>query len=162
MSVSEVSLTAKELRDLAESVLSKGASFRFKARGFSMAPFIMDGDVITVVPAKRGSIGFGQLVAFTHPLTGKLVIHRLLGGSRGVHIVKGDNILSIDGLIPERNILGIVIGICREGKRITFGLGHEKYVIGFLSQLKLLPYCWFCWMALPLSLRNLIKWAIHW
>ena len=43
-----------ELTALVRAVLDKGASFRFKAFGVSMTPFIQDGDVITIAPNLNG------------------------------------------------------------------------------------------------------------
>ena len=45
-----LSLSGEALIELMRAVLARGLPFRFAARGFSMAPFIRDGDVISVSP----------------------------------------------------------------------------------------------------------------
>ncbi len=161
MKPNEISFSSQALIELIESVLSKGASFRFQVKGFSMVPFIRDNDVVIISSICNSSIGFGQPVAFINPCSGKLTIHRAIGKNSNVYLIKGDTIFKIDGLIPKENILGVIIGIDRKGRRVKFGLGPERFIIGLLSRVKILPLCFWCWMLLPFSARRFIKCAMH-
>ena len=63
----DLPLSGQALLDLMRAVLAKGVPFRFCARGWSMAPFIRDGDVITVSPLRQSLPGVGEVVAFVRP-----------------------------------------------------------------------------------------------
>ena len=161
MKPNEVSFSSQALIELIESVLSKGACFRFQVKGFSMAPFIMNNDVVIISSIDNSSIGFGQIVAFTNPRSGKLTIHRVLARNNGVYLIKGDVIFEIDGCIPKENILGLITGIERRGRRVELGLGPEKFIIGLLSRSKILPLCFWCWTLFPSAARRVIKCAMR-
>ena len=72
------SLSGKALEEFLRAVLAKGASFRFEARGLSMHPFIKDQEVITISPVQRSRLYCGDVVAFCHPETGRLTVHRIV------------------------------------------------------------------------------------
>ena len=160
MKPNEISLSSQALIGLIQPVLSKGASFRFRVKGFSMTPFIKDNDVVTISAIYNSCIGFGQPVAFINPCSGKLVIHRVIGKNSNTYLIKGDRIPKIDGLIPKENILGVITRIDREGRRIKFGLGPERFIIGLLGRLRLLPFCFSCCALIHNSFRRFIKCAM--
>ena len=140
ISKKELSLSGEAMAELLQAVLDKRAPFKFKARGFSMSPFIKNGDAVTISPLIDHSIGFGKSVVFTHPETGKLVIHRVVGQKGRHYSIKGDSIASVDGFIPEKNILGIVTGVEREGRPVYLGMGPERFVIAFLSKARFFSF----------------------
>jgi len=120
------------------AVLAKGASFRFRARGWSMVPFIRDGDVITIAPL-RGMPAVGQVVAFTRPGSGDPVVHRAIARHGAALLIQGDGVPgSADGIIPRESLLGRVTRVERGGKRVWIGLGPERYPIAWLSRARLL------------------------
>lgn len=135
----ELSLYSQHLEELMRGVLDKGASFRFRCKGFSMSPFIKDGDVLTIAPVQGADPRFGDVVVFTHPSTCKLVIHRVIGKKGGAYLSKGDNIPEADGFIAKANILGRVIKVERNGEEPPFGLGPDRFIIAFLTRWRLLP-----------------------
>jgi len=126
-------LSGQALIDLLQAVLNKGVPFRFMAKGFSMSPFIKDDDIITVSPLSADSLRYGQMVAFRHPETKKLSIHRIIKNRGDLHLVKGDNVPQADGYIPRKNIIGRVTCVERRGKKAYLGFGPEKILIAFLS-----------------------------
>jgi hypothetical protein len=103
-----------------------------------MSPFIKDGDAITVSPKIGCSPRFGDVVAFIHPRTEKLFIHRVVWKRRDAYIVKGENTLESDGLIKKENILGVVTKVERKGKKVFLGLGPERFLIALLTRKNLL------------------------
>jgi len=135
----ELSLSGQLLKELLRSVLDKGASFRFRAKGFSMSPFIKDGDVVTVAPLWGATPGLGHVVVFIHPRTGKLIIHRVVGKRADSCLIKGDNFPERDDFVPKASILGHVTKVERHGKEIFLGLGLERFLIAFLTRRGLLP-----------------------
>jgi hypothetical protein len=135
----DLPLSGPALIGLMQEVLGRGLPFRFQARGWSMSPFVLDGDVITVAPLLKTRPGLGAVVAFVHPGTGDLLVHRILGREETGWLTQGDNLAhSPDGLVPAANILGRVTEIQRQGRRVRLGLGIERYGITLLSRLGLL------------------------
>jgi hypothetical protein len=132
------SLSGKALAELLKDVLRKGSPLTLRARGFSMSPFIKDGDDVTLFPMNGVSPGLGDVAAFIHEGTGMPFIHRVVGKKGGAYLLKGDNVAEADGLIPESNILGCVRMVERKGLRVLFGLGPERFLIAYLNRRGLL------------------------
>lgn len=130
----EGTLSDPALIELLQAVLDRGKPFRFLAPGFSMSPFIRNGDIITISKLPGDSPGFGKAVAFIHPKTRKPIVHRIVGKNGAFCLIKGDNTPEADGLVPKANILGYVSKVERNGKQITFGLGPERFLIAHLSR----------------------------
>lgn len=134
----EINLSGSTFTGLVKAILDQKAAVRFKARGFSMSPFIRDGDILTVSPLTASGIRFGYVVFFLHPETRKAVVHRIIGRRKDLYFIKGDNTWDIDGLIPKSDILGRIIKIERRDRKVRFGLGPERFLIALLSQKKIL------------------------
>ena len=83
-----------------------------------MTPLIKDGDVLTVVPVSSAPPQMGHVVAFIHPATGKLVVHRVVGLKGARYLLKGDRALEGDGWVPRENILGCVKKVERQRKKV--------------------------------------------
>jgi len=121
-----------------------------------MAPFIRDGDVITVAPLQQTLPKLGEVVAFTRPESGKLVVHRVVAIHTNAVSIQGDNGLDyVDGVIPQTNLLGRVTRIERNKRKVWIGLGPERYVVAWLSRTFLLiPIrSWFAAVSKPFSRR---------
>ena len=103
-----------------------------------MSPFIKDSDVVTISPIVDSSPGFGDVIAFIHPRTERLIIHRVVGKIGDAFLLKGESALEPDGLIKKENILGLVTKVERKGKRIFLGLGPERFLIALLTRKNLL------------------------
>lgn len=129
----ELSLSGPALVQLLRAVLDKGAPVRFQAKGFSMSPFIKNKDVVTISPLKCKQPGLGDIIAFVHPETEGLCIHRIVRKKDSIYVTKGDNISKTDECVPRENILGFVIKVERQGKQVFLGLGPERFLIAFLG-----------------------------
>jgi hypothetical protein len=135
----ELPLSGQELVELMRAVLDKGLPFRFCARGWSMTPFIRDGDLIIVAPLRRTPPRIGEVVAFTRQGTGNLVVHRVILRRGAALLIQGDSISACsDGMILPENLLGRVTSIERNGRRVWLGLGPERFLIAWLSRVRLL------------------------
>jgi signal peptidase I len=131
----ELLLSSQALLELMVGVLAKGCRFRFRARGWSMNPFIRDGDIICVSPIQEKNPSVGEVVAYIQPTSGKLVVHRLVNRSGDNWVILGDNTLKASGeQVPIVNLIGRVTGIKRGGKNIWLGLGPERYLIALFSR----------------------------
>lgn len=104
-----------------------------------MTPFIRDGDVITVSPLLVTLPEIGEVVAFSRPGVGNLVVHRVVARQGTGLLIQGDGVPKCpDGVIPQENILGRVTRIERDGNNVQFGLGPERTLIAWLSHTRLL------------------------
>jgi Peptidase S24-like len=150
----ELSLPSQQLEKLMREVLGKGACFRFQGKGFSMSPFIKDGDVLTIAPVQGSAPGFGDVVVFTHPHTGKLIIHRIIGKKASSFLAKGDNALEEDGPISRAAILGRVAKVERNGKEPLLGIGLDRFIIAFVTRNGLLPFLNPLWRFVRFFIRS--------
>jgi hypothetical protein len=148
-----LSLSGPALQELLRAVLDRGIPFRLTALGFSMHPFIRDGDILTVSPKPETRLG--DVVAFCHPDTGKLVVHRIMARQPGGYLLRGDNATAADGLVPPEKILGLVTRVERNGKEIRLGRGPERRFIALLVRYELLQplICWAVRLLRPLKGR---------
>lgn len=129
----ELPLSGEDLLGLLSEVLAKGVRFRFRASGYSMSPFIRDGDVITVRPCKGASLRKGTVAAYVRPLDGQLAVHRIVGGTEAGFALKGDHEPVADHPVAASAILGVVDRVERNGRRVRLGLGPEKGLVARLS-----------------------------
>jgi len=146
----ELILSAHALGELLQAFMDRGLPLRFRVKGYSMAPFIKDGDVIIVSPLKTTSLRTGHIVAYSDPETKKVRVHRVIKIMGNHFMIKGDNASVMDGIISQKNILGYVSQLERKGKRIFLGLGIERLLIVFISSRA-------CYHSLKNSIRNFLK-----
>lgn len=114
----ELSIPGTAVMELLRAVHEKGAAFRFKAAGLSMTPSICNNDVITISPLEEIPPFVGEVVAFRHPRTNRLLIHRVVRKKHGTFFIRGDSLRQIDSHIPRENILGIVTAVERQGRAL--------------------------------------------
>jgi signal peptidase I len=146
----KLSFPGPVLLEFLRAVLDKGVPFRFRANGYSMSPFIRDGDIVTVSPLFDAAPHLGDVVALSHPEIGRLVVHRVVGGKGFSYITKGDNASAEDGWVPKEKILGLVTKVERNGAKVGLGLGPERFLIAILSRRRLLSSTLF-------SMRGLLR-----
>lgn len=127
-------MSGSSLTDLMSSVLAKDKAFRFRAKGWSMSPFVKDGDVITVSPLRGREPRTGEIVAFLHPKSGRAAVHRVVRAAPGAFLLRGDNAGDAEGPLSRDRILGVVTEIVRDGKRIKGVQGRWSPVIALLSR----------------------------
>ncbi len=134
----EIALSGDSLTGIMMAVLAKGRPFRFRAKGFSMSPFIKDGDVVTVLPVGRGGPRVGDVVAFLFPSTGKSAVHRVVRRVHGSYVLRGDNTDEADGTVSRDRIIGLISRVERDGKRVRLGRGLTGMAVATLSRSGLL------------------------
>jgi len=132
------SLSGQALQEFLQAVLAKGASFRFEARGLSMHPFIKDRELITISPVCGARLYSGDVVAFCHPETGRLTVHRIVKKNAHGLLLRGDNCPEADGLIPAAGLLGRVTEVGGKNRIRRLGLGPERFFLALLSRYSLL------------------------
>lgn len=134
----ELKLSGSSLSELMHSILNRGASFRFKAKGESMAPFIKSADILTVVGLQDKIPRIGDVAVVINPANGSVLIHRVIGTTAGGVMVKGDNCHQIDGLFKREAVIGIVRVVERGGRKVYYGGGAARLPIAVVSRSGLL------------------------
>ena len=140
--------------ELASELLSRGAPLRIKARGGSMLPFILDGDVVLVGPAGNSEILVGDVLCYEIS-PGRLFLHRVIRRDGERFVIKGDALDFID-LVSPAQVLGKVVAIERHGKTRRLDTARwRNRVIAFFSPL--LPRL----LSPAIRLRRLWKGALR-
>lgn len=146
-----------QLRDLLKDGLNKGASLRFRVKGWSMFPFIRNGDIVTVISQDNGTFPVGAVVAVALGPSGKLLIHRIVDKHQDMYLIKGDNLFYSDGFAAGKDILGIITMVERPDKKIITGSKIERYVNVKLSRLGIFSGVTYLGKKLPPAFRRLLK-----
>lgn len=105
------------LCELVREAVEKQGKFILKARGFSMMPFIEDGEDVKIEKAAFEEICFGDVLCYAIPQPGTpfpvLRIHRVLWKTNAALLVKGDTLLHMEKVSPKQ-ILGKVTAVQRK------------------------------------------------
>jgi hypothetical protein len=131
------SLSGEALSALLGDVLARGVPFRFEARGYSMLPFIHDGDVVTVSPLRGRRVRYGEVVAYSGPGRG-LIVHRIVARRAGRYAIRADNSPGAHDVVAASALFGVVTLVERHGRRVRLGLGPERALVAGLVRLGLL------------------------
>jgi hypothetical protein len=123
------------LSPLLTDLLRGGLAVRLAVTGHSMTPFVRAGDVVTITPRLRPTLG--DVVAFA-PDAGRVIVHRLVARPDGRLLLRGDAAAAPDPPIGDDEVLGVVTLVERHGRRVGIGLGLERRGVAWLSRLGLL------------------------
>jgi GNAT superfamily N-acetyltransferase len=118
----EINLAGHDFSELSAEVLKGGGLLRFTARGFSMRPFILPGDVLTIKPVDPRTLDAGDVV-FYRSAQGRPTAHRLVkkyiqGGQLSL-ATRGDAVVGPPELLQATDVLGRVEGIRRGSKKLN-------------------------------------------
>ena len=128
-------ISGQDLVELMRGVLDKGANFQFRAKGWSIVPFIHSGDRITITPLTLEKLGISKVVAFINPTSCRLMVHRIVGKRGETFLVHGDNESGKpEGWVNRQYILGCVTQVNRNGRRVFLGLGPERALLAFFTR----------------------------
>ena len=115
----ETLIASDAFLSLAQDILAAGHSLRFKARGRSMAPFVRDGDILTIAPASGQDLRAGD-IAFYAATGGKVVAHRVLRRWRQdgglVLLTRGDASAGYGERIGSGQVMGKAVTVQRGGR----------------------------------------------
>jgi|GEM_PF-395819 len=127
----EISLDRNEFAELSTEILGVGGSFCFKAHGFSMYPFIRDGDVINIQPVNVNTLKVGN-IAFYRSVGNRLVAHRIINkdyyNDELILTTRGDALWSSNEQVAANRILGQVVSVQRGQKVVKFNEGFWNLV----------------------------------
>lgn len=95
-----------------------------------MHPFIHDGDVLTL--GRENHFREGDVLAFPHPQTGGLVVHRLVRRGNRL-LMKGDHNRLPDGWLAREQILAKVVRVERDGRVVQPAHHGLRRLIALIS-----------------------------
>lgn len=102
------------VEELAGELLKRGGCLRLKARGGSMIPSLLDGDLVLVVPTEGRTIVVGDVICYeTSPE--RLFLHRVIGRDGERFVAKGDALAYSEVVFPSK-VLGKAVVIERHGR----------------------------------------------
>jgi signal peptidase I len=139
-------LAFDEFNSLAVEILGTDHALRFRARGSSMRPFILDNDLVEIHPIeserlKRGDVILCQLDR------GRMVLHRIVHVRKTGWVIQGDALSRPDGQVSSQQIVGRATLIYRNGKQTS--LDNPLVLLSARLYLVLLP------------LRRLLRYCLH-
>jgi signal peptidase I len=105
-------------RELAAETLRSSGTLRLKVAGWSMVPTLWPGDVLVIAALDSSTICSGDIVLFARHQ--RFVAHRVVEKSwsgRGIE-TRGDAVRQMDAPVSNREILGRVVSIERNGRII--------------------------------------------
>jgi len=122
----------KEIEEIKEELwctaLRDGHTMQYRALGWSMWPFIRNGSILTVKPKER--IAVGDVILYKS--RGSLIAHRVIGkrkvNGRSVFVTKGDNLSGKDIPVDASELLGKVVIVESEKKRIQMDCLLRKFL----------------------------------
>lgn len=139
--------------ELSRDFLKKGNSVRFQAKGWSMHPFIKDGDFVIVKSLKNLTVKIGDL-AFYYTDGDKAKIHRVVGKSKKkgtpTILIKGDACYGSPEEIEIQSVLGKVTSIERNGQYINLCSSVSKLI-------NIAPFVFWPLIKIPTALNKFIN-----
>ena len=102
--------------EMAGEVLRSSGRLRLGVTGWSMLPSIWPGDTLELESGNGSIVSEGDIVLFRRDR--RLFAHRVMGTSENGIVTRGDAMPYGDAPVTESEVLGRVVAIVRDGKRI--------------------------------------------
>lgn len=136
-----VMAAADDMGRLIAPLLKDGLSCRLVCGGNSMAPLIQSGDTLTLAPLGKRHITVGDVLAYRHPRSSHLVIHRVVELRNHHAVMKGDHAREPDACIQRKDVLGILETVTRNDRQVMAGLGSGRRYMARFSRMGLTRLC---------------------
>lgn len=104
---------------MAVEVLRSCGRLRLKVTGWSMLPAIWPGDIVEFERAKPSRLGKGEIILFSRDR--RLFVHRILKSDGSTIVTRGDAMPQPDPVVSDKQLLGRVTSIERDGQCIQPG-----------------------------------------
>jgi len=102
--------------ELAAEVLRSSGRLRLRVTGWSMYPTIWPGDTLELERTERDELSTGDIVLFNRDR--RLFAHRIWKTDASATVTRGDAMPRADAAVEEKELLGRVASITRNGKCI--------------------------------------------
>lgn len=103
---------------LRKQLIESNHSVKIVASGYSMFPFMRNGDIQTISPVPIEEIQIGDIAVFER--NNVWISHRVIDIQKTNHeitlILRGDTCIQIDPLVTEENYIGKTVAFERNGK----------------------------------------------
>ena len=102
----------------------------FKTTGFSMWPFLKEGERLIIKKVPPETLNVGDLILYK--ANNQTICHRLVRKvshrEEQLLYARGDNSKSLPELITKQTFLGKAIGIIRNGKTVNFTTKRRRFI----------------------------------
>ena len=97
----------------------------FVYRGPSMAPIFKNGDLL-YLSLEKHDFSAGDIIVFSKLEKSNFVVHRIVAKTDQGYVTRGDHNLRTDeDVVPFKHVIGKVIGVEKQGKRISVTGGRR-------------------------------------
>jgi len=114
-------LPCRELMPVIRSALERGQRVRMTCNGWSMCPFIRDGDIVELQPPS-GSVTLGDIVLAQSP-AGHYVLHRVVRIEGLAYFLAGDAQRAREGPFERSALVGQAVKVLRGRRTIALERG---------------------------------------
>ena len=97
-----------------EDVIAEQGRLVYTNEGDSMFPIIRARDLL-IIEAVREPLKIGDVPLYKRD-SGQYVLHRIVAAKKGKYAMKGDNRTFVEKGVTDRQIIGVLTGIVRNGK----------------------------------------------
>jgi len=129
---------------IAETLAHRGR-LSLRVHGTSMLPWVQAGDIALIRKIPHENVRCGDVVLFRRE--NQLFVHRIVekrgSSEHGEIFSKGDAHPTPDGVVNERELLGRVVRIYRNGRRINLDAPGQLALGLFISQISLYSKYWY-------------------
>lgn len=111
-----------------EEIREKG-TLVYSNSGRSMLPLIREGKDMVVLVRPTGPLKKYDVPLYKPtPFHGKYVLHRIIKVQNGQYVIRGDNCITTERGITDKDIVGVLSSVIRSGKEVkTSALGYRIY-----------------------------------
>ena len=102
-----------------EELLAKDGRLVYTVRGTSMLPLLHQNRDLVIIEKQRKAPQVYDAVLYRRG--GSYVLHRIVDAREDGYVIRGDNTYSDETGIRQDDILGVLTGFVRNGKRISAG-----------------------------------------
>ena len=116
-----------------EEYLNKNGSLTYGNKGVSMLPLLREGrDLFTVRKKEAKRCKAGEVVLYRRE-PDQYVLHRIIKVRPKDYVILGDNCINREYGIKDEDILGVMTGFVRDGKKYSIdALGYRIYLFVWL------------------------------
>lgn len=116
----EKNISGQRAQEIGSVLLESSFGLRLRVGGFSMYPFLKDGDIALIEKCSLDALKPGDVVVFKR--AGKWIAHRLLKkiklNGKTTLLAKGDSCLKTDPAVSGEMFAGRIVSAERKGKTI--------------------------------------------
>ena len=132
-----------------EDELREHGRFIFTNKGASMQPLIRPGRDVIEISARREPLKRFDAVVYKDG-QGRYVLHRIIRVKNGAYDILGDNNWRMERGVKDGQIIGVLTGVLRDGKR-RVDFDSASYKLYLLLWCRLYP--------VRIAIKKLISWT---